>query len=154
MLMALALLAAIDAVPASTVSLTLSGETDRPPVSAARRSLSDVARELRAGRKAVGGFSAAESTLPQSQIVFVPMIAPELETREPEPEVVTEAQPVYVPTYLPVWFGGHQKTTRHRHRRPTAHLASPRPASPLPGRSSARPMFRPQHTTAGILRER
>src|SRR5512141_1115459 len=95
MLMAFVLLAAIDAAPSSTVSLTLTGETDRPPVSATPRSLSDVARELRAGRKAVGGFSAAESTLPRTLSDFVPTFEPEPDTTEPEPEVV-EAPPVYV----------------------------------------------------------
>ena len=152
MLMALALLAAIDAVPSSTVSLTLTGETDRPPVSAVHRSLSDVARELRVGRKAVGGFSAVESTVPQSRIVYVPMFAPELETREPEPEVVPEAQPVYVPAYLPTWFGGRQKIGRH-HQRTAAHRMSPAPAS-APGRPVARPTFQPHHTSARLFRDR
>ncbi len=153
MLMALALLAAIDAVPSSTVSLILSGETDRPPVSAARRSLSDVARELRAGRKAVGSFSAAETTLPQSRIVFVPMIAPELERQEPEPEVVPEARPVYVPTYLPTWFGGGQKIARrHHHHRAAAHTATPRPGPA--NRLSGPPPFHPRHGGSGFFRER
>jgi hypothetical protein len=153
MLTALALLAAIDAVPPSTVSLTLSGEKDRPPVSAARRSLSDVARELRAGRKAVGSFSAAESTLPQSRVVFVPALEPEPVAVEPELEVVPEVQPVYVPNYVPVWFGGRQKIG-HPHRRHTAHLSAPRAAPPLPGRTFSTPVIRPRHTAAGIFRER
>ena len=152
MLMVLALLAAIDAVPSSTVSLTLSGESDRAPVSAARRSLSDVARELRAGRKAVGSFSAAESTLPQSRIVFVPMIAPELETREPEPEVVPEAEPVYVPEYLPTWYGGGQKIPRRHHHRAAAHAATPRPGPA--NRLSGPPPFHLRHGGSGVLRER
>jgi hypothetical protein len=151
MLTALVLLAAIEAVPSSTVSLTLSGENDRPPVSAAPRSLSDVARELRAGRKAVGGFSAVESTVPQSRTVFIPMFQPAAEEVEPEPEAVTEAQPVYgVPGYLPVWFGRNQRIGRH-HQRIASH-AAPRLASPPRGRPSASAPLR--HTGAGIFRER
>ena len=48
MLMAFVLLAAIDAVPSSTVSLTLTGDTDRPPVSAKPRT--PVRRRARAPR--------------------------------------------------------------------------------------------------------
>jgi hypothetical protein len=146
MLMALALLAAIE-VSAPTVSLTLTGETNRPPVSATPRSLSDVARELRKGRKAVGGFSAVESSVPQSRIVFIPLSLPEPEEADREPEVVTEVQPAYVPTYVPVWFGGGQRSSR-LHQRPAA-----RPASPPPVRPS-QPMLRLRHTTAGFFRQR
>jgi hypothetical protein len=153
MLMALALLAAIEAVPSSTVSLTLTGETDRPPVSATPRTLSDVARELREGRKAVGGFSAVESTVPQSKGDFISAFEPEPLTAAPEPEVVIEAQPVYVPTYLPVWYGSHQKSSRF-HRRTAVNLGALRPASPPPGRPSAPPAFQPRHTTAGLFRQR
>ena len=109
MLMALALLAAIEAVPSPTVSLTLTDGTDRPPVSATPRSLSDVARELREGRRAVGNFSAVESTVPQSRTIFIPTFEPEPDTREPEPEVVAEAAPAYIETYVPVWWGCRQR---------------------------------------------
>ena len=153
MLMALALLAAIEAVPSPTVSLTLTGETDRPPVSATPRSLSDVARELREGRKAVGGFSAVESTVPQSLSYFIPTFEPEPVTTEPEPEVVIEAPPFYAPTYLPVWYGSHPKSSRLR-QHTAAHFAAPRPMSSHPGRSSAPPTFQLRHTTAGHFRQR
>jgi hypothetical protein len=153
MLMALALLAAIEAVPSPTVSLTLTGETDRPPVSATPRSLSDVARELREGRKAVGGFSAVESTVPQSLSYFIPTFEPEPVTTEPEPEVVIEAPPFYAPTYLPVWYESHPKSSRLR-QRTAAHFATPRPTSPRPGRPSAPPTFQLRHTTAGHFRQR
>ena len=144
MLMALALLAAIDAVPSPTVSLTLLGGPDRAPVSATPRSLSDVARELREGRKAVGGFSAAESTVPQRLSTFTPTFELEAVTAEPEPEVVSEAQPVYAPTYLPVWYGGRQTSGRF-HQRTAAHFAAPRAVPPA---------FQLRHTTAGLLRQR
>jgi hypothetical protein len=152
MLMALALLAAIDAVPSPTVSLTLTGGAEREPVSATPRSLSDVARELREGRKAVGGFSAAESTVPQRLSAFIPF-EPEPVTTEPEPDVVTEAPLVYAPTYLPVWYGGRQKSAR-LHQRTSAHFAAPRSTAPPPGRPSASPTFQLRHATAGLFRQR
>lgn len=153
MLMALILLAAIDAVPAPTVSLTLTGDSDRPPVSATPRSLSDVARELREGRKAVGNFSAAETTVPQRRSTLFPAFEPEPDVTEPEPEPEPVAEaPVYVPAYPPVWFGGRQPSSR-LHRRSAARFAAPRAASPPPGRPSA-PAFRMRHSTAGPLRER
>jgi hypothetical protein len=155
MLMALVLLAAIGAAPSATVSLTLTGESDRPPVSAAPRSLSDVARELRQGRKAVGVFSAVESTVPQSRSVFIPMYEPEPETTEPEPEVPVEApQPVYIETYIPAWYGGGQRIGHHlRQHAPLRHHAAPRSASPLLGRPSASPRFQGRHNTGGSLRQ-
>src|ERR1700690_46030 len=139
MLMALILLAAIDAVPSPTVSLTLTGDSDRPPVSATPRSLSDLARELREGRKAVGNFSAAETTVPQRRSAYLPAFEPEPDVTEPEPEpgpeAVTEA-PDYVPAYPPVWFGGRQPSSR-LHQRSAARFAAPRAASPPSGRPSA-----------------
>ncbi len=160
MLMALALLAAIDAVPSSTVSLTLTGRDDRPPVSATPRTLSDVARELREGRKAVGGFSAVESTVPQSRIVFVPTFGPELEEVEREPEVVTEVHEVYVPEYFPTWFGGDRKIAHHRHNqnrhmhRPIAVPVAPTRRSPTSGRASAPSPLHPSHAAPWVLRGR
>jgi hypothetical protein len=154
MLLALALLAAIDAVPSPAVSLTLTGETDRPPVSATRRSLSDVARELREGRKAVGGFSAVESTVSQSRNAFIPAFEPDPDARESEPEVVIEAPPVYVPTYIiPVWYGGQQKSGR-LHQRAAARFVAPRSISPPPGRPSAPTTLQLRHATAGHFRQR
>jgi hypothetical protein len=152
MLMALALLAAIDAVPSPSVSLILTGGADRTPVSATPRSLSDVARELREGRKAVGGFSAVESTVPRSLSAFIPTFEPEPVTTEPEPEVVIESPPVYAPTYLPVWYGGGQQKRSHLRQRPAAHFAAPRPTPR--GLSSAPPSFHPRQTTAGRMRQR
>ena len=156
MLMALVLLAAIDAVPSSTVSLTLTGDPDRPPVSAAPRTLSDVARELREGRKAVGGFSAVESTVPRSLDGFIPTFEPELVAREPEPEVPVEApQQVYIETYIPAWYGGGQRIGHHlRQHAPLGHHASPRSASPLIGRPSSLPRFQARDTTGGHFRLR
>ena len=156
MLMALVLLAAIDTVPSSTVSLTLTGGTDRPPVSATPRSLSDVARELREGRKAVGGFSAVESTLPRNPSIFVQPFEPEPVATEPEPEVPVEApQPVYIETYIPDVVRGGQRIGHHvRQRPPLGHHAAPRSASPLLGRPSASPRFQARHTTGGHLRQR
>ena len=153
--MALILLAAIDAVPSPTVSLTLTGETDRPPVSATPRSLSDVARELREGRKAVGNFSAVESTVPQSLSTFIPTFEPEPDTTEPEPEpeVVAEALPVYVPTYIPAWYGRHQRIG-HVRQRPSAHPAAPRRGSTRAGQPSQLPAFHLRHITAGPVRQR
>ena len=157
MLMALVLLAAIDAVPSSTVSLTLTGDTDRPPVSATPRSLSDVARELREGRKAVGGFSAVESTLPRSPSIFVQPFEPEPVATEPEPEVPVEApQPVYIEAYAPAWYGGGGQRIGHHlgQHPPLGHHAAPRSASPLLGRPSASPRFQRHHITAGHFRQR
>lgn len=152
MLMALALLAAIDAAPSPTVSLTLTGGADRAPVSATPRSLSDVARELREGRKAVGSFSAVESTVPRSLSNFIPAFEPEPVATAPEPEVVIEVPPVYAPAYLPAAYGRHQKSGR-LHQRPALFVA-PRSTSPRPGRPSAPPTFQPRHTMAGQLRQR
>jgi hypothetical protein len=153
MLMALALLAAIDAIPSPTVSLTLSGGAGRAPVSATPRSLSDVARELREGRRAVGGFSAVESTVPQSRGEFLPTFEPEPVVTAPEPEVVIEAPPAYAPTYLPVVYGRHPKNGRF-HGRPATHFAAPRLTSPPPGRPSAAPALQPRHAAAGHFRQR
>ena len=152
MLMVLALLASVDSVPPLTVSLIRSGETDRPPVSATPRSLSDVASELRKGRKAVGGFSAVESTLPQSRSVSMPVFEPEPEMPMPEPGVVAQESPVYIPYYGSAWGGGHFRNPRF-HR----HFAGFRPGAPrvtpFSLRPSQRPMFR-GHGMAGPFRGR
>jgi hypothetical protein len=153
MLMALVLLAAIEAAPSSTVSLTPTGETDRPPVSATRRSLSDVARELRAGRRAIGGFSAVASTVPQSRNVFVPMFEPEPDTREAEPEVAPETSPVYLPSYLPTVYGGSRRIG-HLHRLTALHAFSLRPGSLPLSRPTGPFMAQPRQTMAGSVRQR
>src|SRR5215471_20114166 len=69
MLSALAVVLSLKAVQPSTVELAVTG-SGSGPVSAAPRTLSDVARERREGKKAVGGFSAAESTVPRTPIVL------------------------------------------------------------------------------------
>lgn len=123
MLTVLAILAVIEAAPSSKVELTLTG-VDSVPVSAAPRSLSDVARERREGRKGVGSFSAVETTVPRN-LVDVPLTVnwEEPETA-PEPEVVTRTQPpAYVQTYLPASYGG-RRTHASMRRHPTSRLAA------------------------------
>ena len=147
MLMALVLLAAVEGAAAPTVEVTLTGSSGTP-VSAARRSLSDVARELREGRRAVGGFSAVESTVPQSREVvsFPPAREEEYEearvSREEEP---VAPPPVYVETYVPMWYGGGGFGGRRPGVRPP-HVAhhSARPPRPQPGTRSPGIHVRPQ----------
>jgi hypothetical protein len=122
MLTVLAILAVVEAVQPSRVELTLTG-VDRAPVSAAPRSLSDVARERREGRKGVGSFSAVETTVPRNfRDVPLALDWQEPETA-PEPEVVTEPRPpAYVQTYLPTSYGGRRMRAPVR-RHPTSRLA-------------------------------
>lgn len=152
-LMALAVLAVMEAAAPPTVELTLSG-SHGAPVSATPRSLSDVARELREGRKAVGGFSAVETTVSRGPIVLPAAPWDEEETRS-EPEVVPEPQPPgWVVTDTSGWTGGwYGGGSRHRsphvrhHLRSPASLAtrpdprsSPRTGAPRISRSTARPV--------------
>ena len=145
MLMALAVLALIDAAPSPTVELALTG-TGNTPVSAAPRSLSDVARELREGRKAVGGFSAVETTVPQ-HLRRIPPVEWEEEVIEPEPEVVNEPEPPEVAPYVPVWYGaprlhrGFRPGVRVRHALLGLGLRAVLPGPPVRagGRSSLSP---------------
>jgi len=106
MLMALALLAAIDTSAPPVVELSLTGERGAP-VSAVPRTLSDVARERRDGRKAVGGFSAVETTLPRSPGRPVAPVEWEGVAINAEPEAVDEPLPAYEPAYFPAWYGGY-----------------------------------------------
>jgi len=132
------------------VELTLTGSTG-VPVSAAPRSLSDVARELREGRKATGGFSAVETTVPRHP-VDLRYVAWEEEEDRNEPEVVPEPQPPgVVSNEIYGWGGGGWGPVPPRRRPPhVSHFgqsggrlppraALRRDAAPLaaPGRSGA-----------------
>ncbi|HVO49865.1 MAG TPA: hypothetical protein VMV60_02640 [Thermoanaerobaculia bacterium] len=132
MLIALAVLAALETAspaPSPVVEVTLTGAAGAP-VSAAPRTLSDVARERREGRKAVGGFSAAETTVSRAPVRF-PAFAWAEEETTPEPEVVPgpETPEPYV-TGWGVWPGGWiGGASRPRpHVSPRAHPTS-RPAA-------------------------
>ena len=146
MLMALAVLAAMEAASSSVVEVALTGGSGTP-VSAAPRTLSDVARERREGRTAVGGFSAVETTIPGHMPNRVlPVEADEPEAAR-EPEIVEEPEPAWFDSYVPVWYGGPATPGRLRPR-PVLHQAfagnrsrsAPgRPASLARGRHGASP---------------
>lgn len=152
MLMALALLAVIDAVPPPVVEVTFTGE-GAAPVSAEPRTLSDVARERKEGRKAVGGFSAVETTVPRSSSRYVPPVEWETEKTEAEPEAVDEPPSAYVPTYVPAWYGGYPGRSGLR-QRSASHLtvrgSGPRHAY----RPSLSPFHQPHSVPAGHSRRR
>jgi hypothetical protein len=150
MLMALAVLAVIDTVPPPVVELSLTGERGAP-VSAAPRTLSDVARERREGRKAVGGFSAVETTVPRSLGGRIPPVESEGEAAAAEPEVVYEPPSVYEPTYVPVWYGGYPGRRGLRPRSPS-HVAIPAPGPRHAYRPSAPRARQPFPTPAGHFR--
>ena len=150
MLMALALLAAIDAVPQPVVEVTLTGERGAP-VSAEPRTLSDVARERREGRKAVGGFSAVETTVPRSPERALPPLEWEREPAEPEPEIPNEPPPAYDSVWYggyPV-YGGYPGYGGHRPRLPS-HVAIPHPEPRHAHRPSAPPARQPFSHRPGI----
>jgi hypothetical protein len=151
MLMALALLAAIDASASPRVDLTLTG-TSGTPVSATPRRLSDVARELREGRKAVGGFSAVETTVRPGPGIELRFIDSEEDSGQAGPEVVPEPPPAYVTTYAPTTGGG----ARHRalRRRPASQLAAPGPGSRPAFRPSVPPGYAPRPMALGRSRQR
>lgn len=104
MFLALAVATALEAATPQTVELTPAGHSGAP-VSTARRTLSDVARELREGRKATGGFSAAETTVPREPVDlrFVPW---EEEEVRGEPEVAPEPQPPGIVSNESYGWGG------------------------------------------------
>ena len=138
MLAALAVLAVLDAT-APTVELTLTGGGGAP-VDAAPRSLSDVARERREGRKAVGGFSAVETTVTHGAVAF-PHDEPaeeEIVERQPEPEPVQP--PAYVEPYVSGWGGWWGGPPRRR----------PPHVSHLPSRPGPRPVVRPGPTARPV----
>src|SRR5664279_5608243 len=114
MLTALAILAVIEAIPASRVEVALTG-VDSAPVSAAPRSLSDVARERREGRKGVGSFSAVETTVPRNLGGEPPALFWEEPEAAPEPEVVVEPPPTYVQAYVPSYGGRRVRGAVHPH---------------------------------------
>lgn len=152
MLIAFVLIAAIDAAPPPTVTLVLTGTSGASPVSAEPRSLSDVARELREGRKATASFSAVETTVPR-HVAFLSQPYREEPEPEPEsgPEVVVEQPQVYVPSYYPYGYGGSLPPRRYRPR--ASFRASPPAAAP--GASARRPTSSasaPQRMTAGLAR--
>ncbi len=170
MLVALAALAVLEAaapLPPAAVELMRAGVAGAP-VSAAPRTLSDVAREMRDGRRAVGGFSAVETTVSRGPVVL-PALEWEDEDMRSEPEVAPEPEPPgdvvpYVSGYGG-WYGGgwggaphrrpphvsHHRSTSRPGRRPgggsSVHGGGPR----IP-RSAARPSGGP--TQAGTFRRR
>ena len=153
MLMALAMLAVMDAAPPAAVEITLS-EAGSGPVSALPRSLSDVARELRAGRKATGGFSAAETTVPRDPGVYLPPVEWEDRAADAEPEIVREPpQYVGVGTYLPSSYGGSPRRVAFR-ARSLAHPDVPRQAPRVAFRPPPPRAFQPGHAPAGHSRPR
>ena len=149
--MALALLAVIDAVPPAVVEVTFTGEGGKP-VSAEPRSLSDVARERKEGRKAVGGFSAVETTVPRSSSRYVPPVERETEESEAEPEIepeaVEEPPSFYEPMYAPTWYGGYPGRIGHRHRF-ASHPIVKGPAPRHVHRPSPQPFHQMQIRTEG-----
>jgi hypothetical protein len=128
MLIALAVLAALETAAPPAVEMTLTG-AGGPPVSMARRTLSDVARERREGRTAVGGFSAVETTVPREPFALPAFTWDEEETR-PEPEAVPEPQPpasavAYVPGYGGWTSGGWGGAPPRRRPPHVSHFARP-----------------------------
>lgn len=117
MLIAFVLLAAIEAGPSPTVTLVLTRAPGATPVDAAPRTLSDVARELREGRKGTASFSAVETTVTHPAASSGQPYRREIE-REPEsePEVVVAQPPAYVQTYIPSGYGGSLPPRRFRPR--------------------------------------
>ena len=166
MLLALVVATALEAATAASpaVELTLTGSTG-VPVSAVPRSLSDVARELRAGRKATGGFSAVETTVPRHPVDQRFVTWEEEEVRG-EPEVVPEPQPPdVVSNEIYGWGGGGWGNVPPRRRPPhvrhfgpsgghlPVHVAPGRAAPPLaaPARSGlSRSVTAPMHPHAGL----
>jgi hypothetical protein len=149
MLLALVVATALEAATPQTVELRPAGNAG-PPVSAARRSLSDVGRELREGRKATGGFSAVETTVPREPVDlrFVPW---EEEEVRGEPDVVPEPQPPGVvsnETYGG-WGGGGWAPVPPRRRPPhvSPHVSpgNRRPTHAAP-RPAADPTAAPVHS--------
>jgi hypothetical protein len=159
MLLALVVATALEAgtTPSPAVELTRTGTT-AASVSAAPRSLSDVARELREGRKATGGFSAVETTV-RREPVDLRFVSWDEEEDRNEPEVVPEPQPPgIVSNEIYGWGGGgwgpvtsprrphvsHHGSSlgRHQARAVLQRGAAPAPAArPGASRSSAVPLL-------------
>ncbi len=152
MLMALAVLVLFDATPSPVVELARTG-TGNTPVSATPRSLSDVAQELREGRKATGGFSAVETTVPQ-HLRKIPPVKWVEEVIEPEPEIVYEPAPPDIVPYAPVFYGA-PRLHRSFHRRFVIHHAVLAPGlRPVLPRPPARPGAQPRLSQPGHWRQR
>lgn len=152
MLLVLGVVATLEAAASPTVEVARTG-SEATAVSAAPRTLSDVARELREGRKAVGGFSAVETTVPR---VPVDLSSVEWEEeRQTEPEVAREPAPPgepWVEGWYGPWYGGgyggapkrrpphvsHRKHVQAQAVPRPGVLRAPGPAPPSPGRPSAR----------------
>lgn len=130
MFLALVIAAAVEAPPGPSVQLTRTGAAGAP-VNAGPRSLSDVAREMRDGRRATGGFSAVESTVPRVAIDPRLLYVEEEERRREEPEVPPEPEPAgYVSNEIYGWGGGgwgpppRRRPPHVSHHRP--NVAGPR----------------------------
>jgi hypothetical protein len=150
---ALALLAVVESASPPRVDLVLTGAAGTP-VSAAPRSLSDLARELREGRKAVGGFSAIRTTVPGSSRVAIPAFVREVPSdgsaAETEPEPVAQPAPeiltMVVPSgYGPVGRGGLRRRSLAFAAPGTGprHAFRPSVLSPAPAHSGGRSRQRP-----------
>jgi len=148
MLLALVVLTALEAATPQTVELKPAGNAG-VPVSAARRSLSDVGRELREGRKATGGFSAVETTVPREP-VDLRFVAWEEDEVRGEPDVVPEPQPPGIVSNEIYGWGGGGWVPAPSPRRPphVSHYGSSgnrRPAHAAP-RPAAGPPAVPAHS--------
>jgi hypothetical protein len=149
MLIALAVLAALETASPPVVELTLTGAAGAP-VSAAPRTLSDFARERREGRTAVGGFSAVETTVSRAPVYLLPFEW-EDETNA-EPGIVPGPEPPgivvpYVGNWNSGWWGG-APARRHPHVRPIVHPVT-NPGGASSPRAAATPVVRPfAHTSA------
>lgn len=107
MFLALVAAAVLETPPSPAVELTRSG-LPGTPVAASPRTLSDVAREMRDGRRATGGFSAVESTVPRTAFdPWLLRVAVEEERRREEPEPVPEGEAAgYASNEIYGWGGG------------------------------------------------
>jgi hypothetical protein len=152
MWVALAVFAALETAAPSAppvVELTRTGAAARA-VSAAPRTLSDVARERREGRTAVGGFSAVETTVSRGPVYVLPL---EWEEEAAGPDVAPEPEPpgVAVP-YAGVWNGGWwggAPARRPPHVHPVVRAAPGAGRTPSP-RAAATPAARSLARTSGF----
>lgn len=137
MLLALVVATALEAAPAQMVELTPVANAGAP-VSAARRSLSDVGRELREGRKAKGGFSAVETTVPREP-VDLRFVSWEEDEARGEPEVVPEPQPPGIVSneIYGGWGGGGWAPVPPRRRPP--HVSHHGSGNRRPAHAAVRP---------------
>jgi hypothetical protein len=150
--MAVALLALVESAPSSRVELVLTGASGSP-VSAAPRTLSDVAREPRQGRRAVGGFSAIETTVWGSDRVVVPAFARDVPSagRGSEPEADAQPASGVVTIYVPSGTGG---TVRGGGIRRSFSLATPAAGQRRAFRPFALPAVPRQSGAVGHSRQR